>query len=676
MLPVCLVVAATGRAATPPSAATPWLLSAEHVPPQPRSGEAVRIIARTAPGTQKLILQYQVVEPGRYIELKDPAFKTSWLSRPMTDGIGRERGAVFSAELPAALQRNRWLVRYRFAATDGQGRTLLAPGAEEPVPNFAYFVYDGVPAWTGAINARSGEPRQRVPVAVSAEEMGRVQAYHLLGKKTSIENVTWREPVGGREYRYTATLAVGGVVFDHIRFRARGGVWRYAMGKNMWKFDFPSGHHLPARDDYGQPSLSSWSKVNLRACIQQGDYGHRGEQGMFEAVGFRLFNLAGVAAPQTHWIQLRIIDEPEENPADQYRGDFWGLYLAIEDVDGHFLKNHHLPDGNIYRMDGGGGTLCNQGAHSVTNRSDLDRFLNAYNSRAWPESWWQTNLDLSSYFSYRAVLECIHHYDVSDGKNYYYYLNPASNRWQVVPWDIDLTWADNMYGGGNEPFSDRVLALPALRLEYQNRLREIRDLLYNPEQTGLLIDECAAVIWTPGRPSMVDADRAKWDFHPIMAMGGKAGQGLFYQITPTKDFAGMVRLMKDYVKQRGEWIDLALLRDPRIPVTPTVTYTGPAGFPANRLRFRASPYQGASAFAAMKWRLAEITPAGAPRRPGLYEIAPLWESPDLSVFAAESTVPAGLVKTGHTYRVRVRTKDATGRWSHWSGPFEFVAGKS
>jgi hypothetical protein len=46
---------------------------------------------------------------------------------------------------------------------------------------------------------------------------------------------------------------------------------------------------LAARDDYGLAYPVPWGQVNLRTCIQQGDYGHRGEQGLFEAVGFRLF---------------------------------------------------------------------------------------------------------------------------------------------------------------------------------------------------------------------------------------------------------------------------------------------------------------------------------------------------------------------------------------------------
>src|SRR5439155_11452410 len=133
----------------------------------------------------------------------------------------------------------------------------------------------------------------------------------------------WLDKYTGDLYKWTGTLVYDGEVYDHIHYRARGGVWRYAMGKNMWKFDLNRGHSFQARDDYGKKYHTQWTKLNLGACIQQGDFLHRGEQGMFEAVGFRLFNLAGVEAPNTHWAQLRVLDhEAEADPTNQYVGDF------------------------------------------------------------------------------------------------------------------------------------------------------------------------------------------------------------------------------------------------------------------------------------------------------------------------------------------------------------------
>ena len=650
-----------------------WLVKVAHTPQQPRSGEPVRITAEVS-GVTEVSLQVQIVEPGAYLERKDPAYATRWTSLPMALARRAHQSVVFSAELPAEIQRHRRLIRYRLRAADAAGRPLAAP---DPAAegNFAYFVYDGIPAWTAAINPKSADPKMREPTTFPSETMRSVQAYHLIARRQAIEDTTWNEKSMDKVYRHTGTLVVDGEVFDHIRYRARGGEWRYALGKNMWKFDLGKAHRLTARDDFGRPLPASWTKVDLRACIQHGDFGFRGEQGMFETVGFRLFNLVGVPAPFTHWIQLRVIDEAEESPADQYRGDFWGLYLAIENEDGRFLKGHGLPDGNLYKMDeGGGAELKHHGAGAVTNRSDLEQFVGTYSKGDPDEAWWRANLDLPGYYSYRAVCECIHHYDLNDGKNYDYFHDPETGQWRVFPWDIDMTWSDGMYGTGDEPFKRRVLAKPAFQIEYQNRLREIRDLLFNPEQTGQLIREYARVIGG-SEMAMVEADRRKWDYHPMMAHGPKAGQGLFYQAALTKDFAGMVARMKAYVRSRGVWIDEQLLADPTTPPTPAAVYRGESGFPPSRLRFGATFTASTNVFSALKWRLAEITPVGSTVTPRRYEITPVWESPELRSATAAVTIPAGVATLGHTYRARARIKDPTGRWSHWSAPVEFVAGK-
>ena len=44
------------------------------------------------------------------------------------------------------------------------------------------------------------------------------------------------------------------------------------------------------------------------------------------------------------------------------------------------------------------------------------------------EQWWRDNCDLPNYYNYRAIVDCIHHYDIGDGKNYFYYHNPTDQQ--------------------------------------------------------------------------------------------------------------------------------------------------------------------------------------------------------------------------------------------------------
>ncbi len=684
--------------------APPAIRQVAHFPRQPHSGEATLVSARvTDPdGVGAVTLEYQPVEPGNYLEISDSAYSTTWTMLPMTRDTTDTN--VFVVALPPELIQHRNLVRYRITATDGLGALVRTPYADDPQPNFALFVYDGVPAWNGAV--RPGDAGALgTPFTVGTNEMNRLPVYHLIAKKKSVEDCTWRDRSHGDEYFWNGTLVYDGEVYDHIRMRPRGGVWRYAMGKNMWKFDFNRGHDFQPRDNWGRKLGTPWGKLNLGACIQQGDFEFRGEQGLFESVGFRLFQLAGQPAEHTSFVQFRVIDEPEEAKAnDQFGGDFWGLYLALEQPDGRFLEEHGLPDGNLYKMEGGGGDANNLGPDGPVDESDLNAFQNAYlnQSASLTESWWRTNFNLATYFNYQAIVQGIHHYDIADGKNYYFYRDPTDGRWMTVVWDLDLTWADNMYRGGqtggDEPFKSRVLSgfnvtsprYPNLAREFRNRVREIRDLLWNGDEAGRLIDEYARLVRGTNGTSIIDADRAQWDYNPIMVSAlinpSKAGQGRFYRFSQasgvSKTFEGTAQWMKRYVGYRGTNSTFSLdtmSRETDRPAQPTLSYIGATGFPVNRLSVRASAFAGAAAFSSVKFRVAEVTrpdhPAYRPDLPLPYEITAAWESGDLTNAVSEVVLPQEALRVGRLYRARVRYTDSVGRASNWSPPVEFTAGE-
>ncbi|MHC4743428.1 MAG: lamin tail domain-containing protein, partial [Planctomycetota bacterium] len=678
----------------------PKMRQVKHRPKEPKSGEDVTITAKItdSDGVEYVMLFYQAVDPGSYIELNDSAYETGWNMIAMNDdGIGGDIEAgddVYTVVLDGSKQVHRRLMRYRISAWDYTGLETKAPYRysyeNEPVPNFAYFVYDGVPNWSGA-----ARPGVTPVVHYSSEVLTKVPVYHLISKLSSVEHCQWIDKYGGDSYKWYGTLVYDGKVYDHIRYRTRGGVWRYAMGKNMWKFDFNRGQSFQARDDYGKKYDTKWDKLNFSACIQQGNYLHRGEQGMFEAAGFKMFNLMGSPASKTNWLHFRVIDDAVESGPSQYDGDFWGLYMTIEQMDGRFLDEHLLPDGNLYKIEGHNAESNNQGPYSVTDRSDFEEFKRRrndgygyYEDPDPTEQWWRDNVDVNGYYGYRCVVEGIHHGDIGYGKNWFFYLNPQTDIWSMLAWDLDLTWANNMYGNGEDVFKSRgaIFSHSALLLEYRNRLREFYDLLYNSEQMNQMLDELAGFIDDPsGGPSIVDADRAMWDYNPIMTSGyvnsNKAGAGRFYQKAATKDFPGMVQIMKDYVNGYKEFDTYS--EDSSAPYTPTIYYEGPAGYPVNALQFRTSVFsdpQGFGTFAAMKWRIAEVTDQSAPcydhDDPLELEIETVWESEEMTTFRPDMRIPGSEVKEGHAYRVRCKMKDTSGRWSHWSSPIQFIVGEA
>jgi hypothetical protein len=302
---------------------------------------------------------------------------------------------------------------------------------------------------------------------------------------------------------------------------------------------------------------------------------------------------------------------------DQYATDFQGLYLAVEQPDGRMLDEHGLPDGNLYKIELGldvPGTLNNQGPTQPSDSADLIQFANTYSDRQNPPSelWWRENFDLQRYFSYRTILEAVRHYDIV-ATNQFYYHNPATDKWSVHPWDLDLTWRTNVFGSGVDAFAHRLARHDELAREYHNRIREVLDLLFNHDQTDMLIEETARFLHTPNQLSFTEAERAMWDYNPILANAPAGVAGQFYEDSPSGDFAGMIGEFKDFIDERTAYLyDRIVKNEDLIPHTPIITYAGDPTFPLNRLLFQTSPYnsQTEATFGAMQWRIAEVTDTG------------------------------------------------------------------
>jgi len=669
----------------------PTFLSVNHSPQQPKGNEAVTVEAKLEDhdGMGAVQLLYQVVAPGQYVTNQDGAYHSFWTPIPMTDqGSGR-----FTATIPASVNQHRTLIRYRVEAADKGGRKQLAPFADDPQPNFAYFVYNAIPQWSGSITGSA----QGVE-SFNFNNMRPLPVFHFIGKQVDIANALFMPPSEypsgymGSDELWRGTLVYEGVVYDHVEFRARGGDFRYATGKSNWRINLHKGHRIQMYDNWGNPYPELADKINLYGISQQVHRDRRGEHGMFDSMTYNLYNMADVAASNTHWVQLRVIDRAAEYGPTQYEGDFWGLYLSVEHPDGSFLDNHDLPDGNLYKVENYEGDLDNLSKNGPDDGSDYDAFHQVISHTVPSADWLKQNIDLENYYSFRSILEFTHDYDVDQGKNYYYFHNDDTNKWMILPWDKDLTWYVNMPGTGVEPFVNHVLSKNEFIVAYQNRLRELRDLLLNQEQLFIMLDEYANVIDTPlGGQTMAKADRFKWDYNPIYGTRyvdpERTAPGFYYEslqwarppLPPT--FRGMVEQMKRYVTERTQWIDTFLLTDQNFPATPVLTYAGAAGYPADAIRFNASAFadpQGANTFAATEWRIAETSlpwdPAPADwteRRK--YEINATWESGILAQNGGALVPPQGVIEPGHLYRARVRYMDNSGRWSHWSEPVQFSA---
>ena len=696
-----LVLSNPGASPGPPTPAAANSVLAANAPPQmrqltqsvqqPTSGQAVTISMKvTDPdGVQSVALAYQLVGPGSYIRLSDPAYATSWTTVAMhDDGLNGDAVAgdsVYSVTLPGSLQTNRRLVRYRITSTDLLGASVTGPYADDPSPNFAYYVYDGVTNYTASL-----QPGVQPNVVYPGGTLDDLATYQLIANATDVQNSQYNSAFN--QVPFYGTFVYDGVVYDHIQFRDRGEASTYVDGKNKWKVDFNRGHFLEARDNYGNLYPTPWDQINILPGTNPWWRNNASTEGtvLFEPVAFKLYELAGAPSSNTQYFNFRVVDGASEAGATQYTGDFWGLYIGIEQPDGSFLDDRDLPDGNIYNMHGGAfgdTTERHQGSDLPTDRSDLTSFIAGENGGFQTLAQWQQNLNFDAYFAWNMVNEAVNNADIRPDENVNYYHDQDTGQWYTIPWDLDLTFEDAPHF--SQPVSTRenlrnVLQQPAALLAYQNRLRELSDLLFANGDAALVVQEMANVLTLDGTTqAIVNANQAEWSYNP-----NENKKGLWYQnfnpsLLPSQTFAGLVTYMKNFLSPGGYGYSQMVAQgsDANIPATPTISYVGQAGFPVNGLTFQTSAFsdpQGAGTFAGMEWRVADVSNPGTagydPNAANVYEIEGTWDSGTLASAASQESVPASALVPGKTYRTRVRMVDADGHWSRWSAPIEFVAG--
>ncbi|KKL17306.1 hypothetical protein LCGC14_2486880, partial [marine sediment metagenome] len=465
---------------------------------------------------------------------------------------------------------------------------------------------------------------------------------------------------------------------------------------NKWKLRFNRGHFYQGYDQYGNAWPEKFRTINFGTAASPWVSPNRGMAGMDEALAFKLFNTVGVAAPNIAPFQFRVIDNAvEAHPSNQYEGDLWGLYLAFENPSGPFLDAHDLPDGNLYRF--GPIELENQGPGLPSSTTFVTNFVTAYN-QPHTVSWWRDNVDVEGYYSYRSIVETVNHSDLVEMHNMLLFYNPETGKWSQLPWDVDLLYEEYDRWGPNgvqqtiplEPFR-RMLARQELNIEFQARARELQDLLLNQDQGWQMIEEYARYV-----EPFADVDRDMWNYNP-RTVGAHIGafykevrnydnnaSGVSRTISPAS-FEGMINWVKEFTTLGGfggNQLEV-LYADAAIPDTPTINYLGGVGYPIDDLTFQTSSFsdpQGNGSFGAMEWRVGEISDPAAPSYdaavPTIYEINAIWESGELAGFGDQMTVPADSIEVGHAYRARVRMKDDSGRWSHWSEPIQLIAGEA
>jgi hypothetical protein len=398
----------------------PIIKHVDQHPKAPQSKEIVTIVASVR-NAKQVELQYQVVSPGKYIALGDSAYQTNWLTLVMRDdGKGGDEIAedrIYSLQLPANLQQHRHLIRYKIIA---KGDSIsIAPRQSHPQPNFAYYTYDNLPDYKG----------------YSFDSLNKLPVCQLIAKAEDVQYLIYEYKK--RAYKTTGTIVYNGVVYDHIGYRSRGYNNRHSRVKRNLKFNFHSNQKIEVLNSQGVAYATQRKKMVLSGGWL---LGNPNTHGLSESVLYRLFGLQGASASYADYMHLRVVKNEAES--DSLEGDFWGLYLMLENYDGDFLETHDLPDANIYSYKPFK-VRHESNRNTVAQKQTYVDWDSSY-SQTHPIEWWTKTIDWENYLGFLIANELVANKESGYRKQHWWteYQEPQKG-WQFFPWDVDKTWTSS-----------------------------------------------------------------------------------------------------------------------------------------------------------------------------------------------------------------------------------------
>jgi len=313
----------------------------------------------------------------------------------------------------------------------------------------------------------------------------------------------------GFEFDWThADFELGGVAFTNVAARVKGNVRSLGVLNRAYKVDlnkFVPGQRLGGRDE-----LTFNNLISDYSCLS-------------EALAYEFFRDAGVPAPRTAyaWLSASVTSQWEQKPL--------GLYLMVETVDNEFAAERfgskatplfkpvtytlfeHL--GNEWPAYAPIYDLKTKATPEQQRRViDLARLVSSATDAEFAARVGDF-LDLDEFARFLAGQVLLPNYDgiLSVGQNFYMYLDPRSNKFGFIPWDLDGAWGNIWIASraeqerasiwhpwvGENRFIERVMAVEEFRRIYRSHLEDFLSRLYVPDRLHRRIDEIAAVIRDP-----------------------------------------------------------------------------------------------------------------------------------------------------------------------------------
>jgi hypothetical protein len=237
---------------------------------------------------------------------------------------------------------------------------------------------------------------------------------------------------------------------------------------------------------------------------------------LHEWLTFEAYRTVGIPAPRIGYARVYVDDV------------YFGFYSLVEAVDGPFLdtwwadgSGHLLEAAYGPDFDPGDEVLFeyDQGPDEVAGRALVASTASFLAVSPWDEATYatlRTLVDMDQVMRNMAVEALTWNWDgYTTENNSYWYLDPTTGRWQLVPHGVDQTWVHgwpNAYDANTRPvLYDFCLYVPSCLATYEQQLLDVADLV---EARGLEADLDALIALTTPEfdldPRKEDAGSRGW----------------------------------------------------------------------------------------------------------------------------------------------------------------------
>lgn len=310
----------------------------------------------------------------------------------------------------------------------------------------------------------------------------------------------------------SADLEIGGVMFTNVAARLKGnGTYLGSLYGDKHPFKVDLNKFIQGQILGGADELTFNNLVNDYSCLS-------------DTLAYEFFREAGLPASRTAFAYLNASVEA------QWDRKPLGLYLMVEPVDEDFTLEHfgsrRVP---VFKP------VTYELFHYLGDEWSAYEAIYDLKTKATPEQLRRVIefarlltlasdedfarrvgefLDLEKFARHLACEVLLSNYDgfLSNGQNFYLYLDPLSNKFGFISWDLDLSWGGFFLLGttkererasiwhpwvGQHRLLERVMVVEEFRKLYRDQLEELFARLFVPNRLHQRIDELANVIRGP-----------------------------------------------------------------------------------------------------------------------------------------------------------------------------------